>query len=282
MGDRRTSDGSRTALRARHLLAIAALERALDVLERAGVEVLPVKGIVTSNDLYDDPAERPFLDIDLRVRPRDLSRALAAGVRAGFPVLERSRLYRSLAFDVFGVRTEIEAHVGPPGFCGLSVDAMLARATMGTLPTGRRFRHVETHDHGVLLCVNALKDKLRWAQPGAVTDLERLPKLPSFDPERMARRAEESSAATCVRIVAAWLSRERGTTDWFPVVKRLPSSARSRAVARVYAAAAPRFGESSFFLRALTRATPDHVWRAALSVAMLAARGASTDAAFAG
>ena len=58
--------------RARHEHARLALERVLATCRDGGVQVLPVKGILTAYLFYRDPGLRPIQDIDLRVRPRDL------------------------------------------------------------------------------------------------------------------------------------------------------------------------------------------------------------------
>ncbi len=172
--------------RARHEHARLALEQVLRGCRHEEVEALPVKGVLTARLLYTDPGQRPIQDVDLRVRPADLSRVLALGHRAGWRLVSRSRAYGTLGFDVLGFLVEFESHVGPPGLCALPVDAMLRRATEQSSAWGLPHLQPELHDHAVLLCVNVFKDKLVDALPWAVRDLEYVARFPGFQPERLA------------------------------------------------------------------------------------------------
>jgi hypothetical protein len=59
-----------------HALHLSAeLLRILDALCVEGIRALPYKGPVLARQLYDDVAMRQFADLDLLVRPRDVSRA---------------------------------------------------------------------------------------------------------------------------------------------------------------------------------------------------------------
>jgi hypothetical protein len=229
--------------RARHEHARLALERVLSDCHEGGIEVLPVKGVLTAYLWYPDVGLRPIRDVDLRVRPEDLDRVQRTGMRAGWRLLGRSWAYGTLAFDVLGFLVEFEAHVGPPGLCGLRVDDMLRRA----LPRADVFRvqHLqpELHDHALLLCVNAFKDKLIDAPRGAVRDLELVPEQAGFSPQRLVDLARASGTAGIVWIVAAWLSRARGCGAWDAVREGIGS-------------AGPRPLYALLFQRAILRSPP--------------------------
>jgi hypothetical protein len=207
--------------RARHEHARLALERVLSDCHEGGIEVLPVKGVLTAYLWYPDAGLRPIRDVDLRVRPEDLDRVQRTGMRTGWRLLGRSWAYGTLAFDVLGFLVEFESHVGPPGLCGLRVDDMLRRA----LPRADVFRvqHLqpELHDHALLLCVNAFKDKLIDAPRGAVRDLELVPEQAGFSPQRLVDLARASGTAGIVWIVAAWLARTRACAAWGAVCERI-------------------------------------------------------------
>jgi hypothetical protein len=126
----------------------------------------------------------------------------------------RSRAYGTLAFDVLGFLVEFESHVGPPGLCGLRVEAMIERALRRTEPLGLPHLQPELHDHALLLCVNAFKDKLVDAPAGAVRDLELVPDQPGFSPHQLIARARDSGTASIVWIVATWLAEARGCARW--------------------------------------------------------------------
>ena len=149
-----------------HLRARAALGKALDVLGRADVPALVVKGTVLAYALYPRPIDRPIRDIDLRVVPAHLGRAVAALEGAGGRILVSSRVYRNAVLKFHQMEIDLETRIGPPFVCAVSVASMVRRAER--TPVGLGFAHLrpELHDHALLLAVNAFKDRLdlvaRW------------------------------------------------------------------------------------------------------------------------
>ncbi|MGH7326740.1 MAG: hypothetical protein ACREJX_00180, partial [Polyangiaceae bacterium] len=53
-----------------HELARTALEKISQIGDRYGIEILPVKGVLTARRLYEDVSERPMQDADVRVTRR--------------------------------------------------------------------------------------------------------------------------------------------------------------------------------------------------------------------
>jgi hypothetical protein len=72
------------AARASALALAAELTRILRALEADAVDALPFKGPLLGLDAYGDLAARPFDDLDLLVRPRDLDRAMLTLTRMGY------------------------------------------------------------------------------------------------------------------------------------------------------------------------------------------------------
>jgi hypothetical protein len=251
-----------------HVLSAEALQAVVDVCTNERIDVLPVKGVVTGRLLYDDVSERPLGDVDVRVRPRDLGRLVEAGRRAGWGVIRIQRAYANVVFEVGGRMVDVEATVGPPGLCGLTVEAMIARSTFDA-SLGFRHRVPELHDHALLLCVNVFKDKLVGASPHAISDVERIARLPGFEPRRFGVLAQASSAATLAWIVADWLARERAAKPWGLVREALEPPPRPR-----YAALFRRWIEAgragSLRLRLLMRMAHDSKARRAGAVVALA------------
>lgn len=183
--------------------------RALSLLVSAlgAREVLPVKGIVTARTLYDDPAERPISDVDVRIEgPRRLDGVVAFARENGHGIKGRSHAYDNVVLDIEGVEIDVECYVGPPGLCGLTVRSMLERSTLSEDVFGFPCAIPEPHDHALLLAVNVFKDKLVAAAPWSVEDLVRLAATPSFRPDDLAARARECRSAAIVWIVADWLA----------------------------------------------------------------------------
>jgi hypothetical protein len=69
---------------ARALIVDAAAAKAAAALGAAGVPCLLLRGPALASVLYDDPAQRPYLDVDLLVEPDRLSEAEAALTGSGF------------------------------------------------------------------------------------------------------------------------------------------------------------------------------------------------------
>jgi hypothetical protein len=243
--------------RARHAHARLALATVLDGCARSGIDVLPVKGVLTAHLFYRDPGERPIQDVDLRVRASDLAAVEQAGRRQGWRLLSRSWAYRTLSFDVLGFLVEFESHVGPPGLCGLRVDDMLRRAHRSSAPLGLAHLQPELHDHAVLLCVNAFKDKLIDAVPGAIHDLELLPSQAAFDPARFVRLVVESHVATIAWVVAHWLVEVRHASGWTGLRERLGHVLPRGRYARLFSRTIRRRAPPRQALRVLARAGSD-------------------------
>jgi hypothetical protein len=68
------------------LLLTAALVEALRALADAGLDAVPFKGPLLATALYGDIGLRPFRDVDILVRPRDLPAAVARLGRTGWEV----------------------------------------------------------------------------------------------------------------------------------------------------------------------------------------------------
>lgn len=256
--------------RARHEHARLALEKVLAGCAESGIDVLPVKGVLTGRLFYRDSGERPIQDVDLRVRPEDLARVERTGKRKGWRLLSRSWAYHTLAFDLLGFLVEFESHVGPPGLCGLRVDDMLRRARASTAPLGMPHLQPELHDHAVLLCVNAFKDKMIDAVPGAIRDLELLPAQVGFDAKRLVALAVESGVATISWIVANWLVETRRSVVWRELRDALGRVVPRRRYAWLFSRAIRSRVPPRQALRVLARAGSDRVDRQVRALCVMA------------
>lgn len=226
----------------------------LDACEARGIPALPVKGVVSAVTLYDDPADRPLTDVDVRVVPSDVRRVARLCRDRGWPIVQRMRSYANLVTVVDGVYVDVEGTVGPPGMCNLQVSSMLERASWSEA-MGFRARVPEFTDHAVLLIVNAFKDKIIGAFAWAVRDLEHIPGRAQFDAASLTRRLRHAGATTIGQFVASWLVHDRGATQWQPIVERLDPPLRPL-YARALRGAIER-APSGMLVRVLGRAGAD-------------------------
>lgn len=211
---------------ATHLRARVVLGRVLERLDAADLPALVVKGALLSHQLYASPIERPIRDVDLRILPEDLGRI--ARVLEGLParVVRRSRAYRNLVLVVGGTDIDVEASIGPPFLCRLSVASMLRRSSRSIAPLGFPHWQPELHDHALVLAINAFKDHVIDASSWSLRDLELIVALPSFDIERFAAVVREARATTIVHVVARYLERRASSScaTWRAVAELVPPS----------------------------------------------------------
>jgi hypothetical protein len=225
-------------------------------------------------EVYDDVAERPMADIDLRIERRHLSAALAVAEGLGFAVREYSRVYGSFAFEVGDTDFDVETTFGPPALCGLSVREAMAHARAvrcGDLSV----QIPEVHDHALVLCVNAFKDKCVLAAEWCMSDLVRVGAHRDFDPYMFVARARAARSVGIVRLVARWLCATSDSAPWRAVRDLLEAERRplrDEVYARAFEALAstrPR----SLVMRALARAGADRARDRARALAAMGLYG---------
>lgn len=251
---------------ARQTAAREALGRALSILNGAGIDALPVKGIVTTPLLYDRVTERDIADVDLRIRPRDRRRAMQAFAEAGFPILHASKQWGTFETLIDHILVECETSVGPPGLCGLTVDTMIAHGA----PSTTAVPHIEPelHEHVLLLCVNVFKDKLARARSHALEDLARIVTIDAFDARRFARLVHEAHSTTLVWLVADFMVR-RGANTWAGIRDQLGPP--RRCYATTYTRLRTPVARSEFLLAAVARMGSDDAGDRARALAFGAA-----------
>jgi len=197
----------------RHLAA--SLEEAVGVLSAAGIRPAVLKGPVLAERLYDDPAARPCMDIDLLVGPADLDTARSALRKAGYagdPELSASYLIRH-AHHLHFTRTgapSIELHFRAYAGFGTVLPArvLLDRATEYCFAGRARVLVPAAEDEFVYLAIHAAGHcfvRLLW-----LYDLKLLLRRhPDLDWDEIAARVESIGVASAVgysiRLVAEWL-----------------------------------------------------------------------------
>lgn len=228
-----------------------ALAAILATCREAKVDLVVVKGAVTSFLLYDDVAERHATDVDVRVRPRDRAVLREAAKRRGMQVLVDGGPYDVLTMLHGDVGVDVECHVGPKGMTRLSVDELLADAVEVRHPLGFLVPVPSLEHHALFLAVNCFKDRFVRATPWALEDARRIVRTPGFDHVRFAAIVRAARLATLVVIVAT----ELGGPEWDDVRRRVEDDARP-----TYLAAYRSFARASrdgAAFRALSRVVAD-------------------------
>lgn len=141
---------------ANHAASEAVLRDALRALQGAGVEVMPLKGVLLRRLVYDDPTERPVGDVDLLVRGRDVRRAHEALDAAGFEAifLEPMERERSFRHRRLGLLVDLHWQLFYDDYFDFDAEGLFARArwdeTAFTTPVWRMapldlYAHVLVH-----------------------------------------------------------------------------------------------------------------------------------------
>ena len=173
-------------------------------LQQAGVDSLFLKGAAFREMLYPEPWFRPMVDVDLRVRGRDLDGASDALVAAGFvrtdsgvrPFTDRHELERKFLPPGRGIRVEL--HGGPindRGGFGTDFYTLLRRSR--PLPSGGRTLCAE--DHVVEAAVHSAWHSFRGPMKGAL-DLHLLVGSPGFDADAAAATARKWGCSTALAV----------------------------------------------------------------------------------
>jgi hypothetical protein len=157
------AQGARDCL-VRNLCLHGELLHLLGALNRAGVPVIPLKGSFLAHELYGDLALRPMSDVDLLVRPEDVTRSdavlRAAGcIRAAEQGADYHTSYVTRGGDDAGVVVEIHHHLAESHTARLDIRAVWAAASRIRWE-GREIWTMALPDLFLSLCLHAAKDGL--------------------------------------------------------------------------------------------------------------------------
>lgn len=249
-------------------LRLHALRQTIEWLDDNGIRSLPVKGALLARQLYDDPAERPLVDVDLLVKPRDFCRLIALARSKGLSRVWDSKQIGNVNLIVFGTAIDISSSLGPPFTSALGVKALLDRASLATEPLGFRHLRIELHDHALVVAIDAFKDKL-GSKASSREDLLRMAALPAFEPHRLALVAREAQLEALVAIVASWLLDENDSPGWRQVLEEL-GPIRREGYARLFRMMSRRRSDKSarIPLALMARAASDSPYRRFMALAL--------------
>lgn len=175
------------------------LSKILDHLRTHSVRAMPYKGPVLAVSLYGNLAHRQFCDLDILIRPDDVSRAKLALAKLGLvphehlsPAEEKAHVAsgNEYVFDRAGNRNlvEIQWRILPRFYAvEFDVDGFFARATtvdLGSLQVST----LCPEDLLLVLCVHAAKhlwEKLSW-----ICDIAQLAASPAINWDHVKHEAE--------------------------------------------------------------------------------------------
>jgi hypothetical protein len=176
------------------------LIRILDCLESLGIEVIPYKGVVLSETLYEDIALRQGGDIDLFVRKEDVGRIKNAVRELGFTprlaipaAAERDYIAAGyeFTFDSAAGRNLLELQWAlQPRFYAVDYDMSgLFQRAMTASVGGRNMKTLSPEDLFLVLSVHAAKHV--WGRLIWLCDIAQILKMPNLNWEWIQSQAQE-------------------------------------------------------------------------------------------
>ncbi|MBZ5681366.1 MAG: nucleotidyltransferase family protein [Acidobacteriia bacterium] len=185
------------------------LIRILDCLGQLGIEAMPYKGLALAEQIYGDMALRQSGDIDLLIRPQDLSRIKEAVRDLGYtphdqlsPAEERAYLRSGYecSFDSPAGRNLLEVQWAiQPRFYTVEVDmeALFQRGVTVTV-AGRPMKTLSPEDQILILSVHAAKHV--WGRLIWLCDIARIAQLPNLNWKWIEREATTLGIARILRV----------------------------------------------------------------------------------
>ena len=202
-----------------------ALSELLPELAKEHVDVMVVKGVALAHCLYRDQSVRPISDVDLRIRPSDLSRVRSLARRQGWHFVQDAPVYDNLVLEIHDHQVDIEGHVGPPYVCAVGIGELFSRAVPQLFSSGFTALVPSLEDHALLLTLNIFKDKIATAATWAIEDVRRIVDAPGFLVETFLMRVHEAGVRTMTRIVAAHMV-TLGSGTWASILEALGPETR--------------------------------------------------------
>ncbi len=191
------------------------LTRVIGIFRQAGLGALAVKGPVLAMLAYGDVAMRQYGDVDLMVRPADVTRAAELLVTAGY----QPRTYDRAAFESGFFHNTADEFSQPKGFgvidlhwrladwyfpFGPDEDAAWSRLDSVSMD-GTKVPTLAAADHLLFLCVHASKHG--WADLASVADVAWLLRArPTLD---LTEVIDEAARRGCRRMLLVGLQLAR-------------------------------------------------------------------------
>jgi hypothetical protein len=259
----------------RTLFLTRELIRTLDHLDALAITVLPYKGVALAETLYGDMALRQAGDIDLLIRPRDLSRIRDGLKELGYtphlPLSEaEERAYLQsgyeCAFDGPLGRNLLEVQWAlQPRFYAVDfeMEALFRRAISVTV-AGRSMKTPSPEDLFLILSLHAAKHV--WGRLIWLCDISHLVKSPALNWDSIGETASSFGIVRILQVTLVLTNRLLGTAIPAAAAKTLATDSAALALAGEIA---PQIGgaalhdvESLSYFRLMLRLrerTSDHI-----------------------
>jgi hypothetical protein len=196
------------------------LIRILDRLAQLGIEAMPYKGVTLAEQMYGDISLRPAGDIDLLIRPEDLSRIKQAVGELGYTPHEHFSAAEERAYLQSGYECAFDSQAGrnllelqwaiQPHFYAVDYDmkALFGRAVTVTV-AGHTMRTPSPEDQLLILSVHAAKHV--WGRMIWLCDIAHILQLPTLNWKWIGDQATALGIARILRVTLLLTNRFLGS-----------------------------------------------------------------------
>lgn len=222
------------------LLLSRELIRIVDLLTNAGIGVMPYKGLALAELLYHDIALREAGDIDLLIRPTDLSRVRERVQELGYAPHVAFSQAEEEAYLKSGYEYAFDGTAGPnllevqwaiqPRFYAVDLDVSRLFKNAVTLPVaGYSVNTPCLEDLFLVLALHAAKHA--WAKLIWLCDLARIMTMPRVEWAQIAAQATELGIVRMVRVTLKLANQLLATEIPQEAEKHLPHDSVAAALA---------------------------------------------------
>jgi Uncharacterised nucleotidyltransferase len=127
----------------RWIARVPQIEELVQRLVRAGVDVVPIKGVAYAIGLYDTPAARPMTDVDLLVHPTHELRARDTLRRCGFVMHSSVPMHHASTWERGDMTVDLHHHILAAGRSRIALDDVWRRTRPGWPGGAQRLEPVD-------------------------------------------------------------------------------------------------------------------------------------------
>jgi hypothetical protein len=249
-----------------HQAARALLVEVAQVLGRAGVVVMPLKGVFLQQTVYQPPWARPMHDVDLLVPLLCFDTALHALAAAGFACERTSADAATVTSPDFGIAVDLHRRVMPPSWFDLPTRALFARATPDTALFGVLVMRPFALDVYAHLVAHFVTSRGRADDPGHLDDFAALARVFQFDARSCAAHLVRCSLTRAARYALGMSHAVRGDAFAAEVLRALPADPLGDAIATLALWARPWLADEGALGALPAHLLEPSLWRAVRSV----------------
>lgn len=176
------------------------LRESAQILTRAGIGVMPLKGVLFQRTLYDDPTQRFSSDVDLLVLPTHFERAVTALLGGGFRLQKVGRSLTEVALSSpRGLAVDLHHRLFGRGRFRLSTHDVFARARRDEQLFGVPVLLASGYDTAAHLVGKLATDHVRADRDARLRELSLVIVQHQLSPDRLAQHLKACGLSRAAR-----------------------------------------------------------------------------------